>query len=613
MRISTLLLLGPWLALPVSAVAQTSAVPVPSGHIPASVVAELRHLEARFDQGLAQDCSSDRCFSKGCVYGDHIVIDKPRSTSLPGLGESAGPGSVQAQEYLTRARCEFAHERRVSSRDVAALKGRLTRKLSKGWMTVTISSQVLSPVSAQLREPPPEPEPAKIAEPEPEDAALIPEEPLEWDSAVALREFWVSLLPSFSWMITLGLGTLAALALIWGWRRLGHESLEEKMLMSQLAAGGATAETTTAQDTPSDDEAELPPANGELTLDEDPFITDQRSKWGERISKAQLNNEGDVLSLLVRDWLQAGQFAMLAKAVFLFSEHLTEAFPAEDALAMRKLEFVEYLQGLDESTLPSEEEFFRKLNHHAIASTLMAQPDTEIYRCLREEFGPSGVVDLINSMPPRYGALIYALSTPECQLEVAGLLSPSERVVVAAELMLSSRMSKADVAHIFETLRAARAAEPLPAPPADPGIADHGRWIDAAASLSALLPALDATSRIDLFQQALQRSNGTLPRWYENILYPEMLLRVPANLRADMLLDVDIRDLAAWCSLQPAAWQQSFYAEVPDSIRNAMQGGMRFETRAEQMTLAEKGRRALALATQKLIARGHVSLTDLVA
>ncbi len=130
---------------------------VPSRQIPPSVLTELRLLENRFELALAADCDTERCFSKGCTYVDHAVADQPRATSLPGLGQDPGPGSVAAQEYLTRARCSFAHEESVSGRDVQALVRRLQSKLSKAWTVVTISHQELQPIPAHLQDPEPEP------------------------------------------------------------------------------------------------------------------------------------------------------------------------------------------------------------------------------------------------------------------------------------------------------------------------------------------------------------------------------------------------------------------------------------------------------------------------
>ncbi|MEQ1503976.1 MAG: hypothetical protein ABMB14_17170, partial [Myxococcota bacterium] len=132
---------------------------VPTRQIPPSVLAELDLLENRFEIALAADCDTDRCFSKGCTYVDHAVADQPRTTSLPGLGEQAGPGSVEAQEYLTRARCSFAHEESVGATDVQALERRLQSKLSKGWTVVTIDHQALEPIAVELQQPVPPPAP----------------------------------------------------------------------------------------------------------------------------------------------------------------------------------------------------------------------------------------------------------------------------------------------------------------------------------------------------------------------------------------------------------------------------------------------------------------------
>src|SRR5262249_52958445 len=92
-----------------------AAPAVPKAQIPPSVLAELHLLENHFELALAMDCAPERCFAKGCTYVEHAVADKPRSASLPGLAEEQGPGSVAAQEYLTLARCSFAHEKSIGA------------------------------------------------------------------------------------------------------------------------------------------------------------------------------------------------------------------------------------------------------------------------------------------------------------------------------------------------------------------------------------------------------------------------------------------------------------------------------------------------------------------
>src|SRR5688572_4619139 len=113
---------------------------VPEAHIPGSVLLELRNLERNFDAALLQDCAPERCISKGCSYGEHVTVDMPRSSSLPGLPaeEAQGPGSLPPQDYLTSARCEIAHEKTVPSREVQALARRLEQRLSRGFMKVSV-------------------------------------------------------------------------------------------------------------------------------------------------------------------------------------------------------------------------------------------------------------------------------------------------------------------------------------------------------------------------------------------------------------------------------------------------------------------------------------------
>jgi len=136
--------------LPAGARAQA----VPSHQIPPSVLAEMRQLEGRFEIALAADCDAERCFPKGCTYVEHAVADQPRPGSLPGLGMDYGPGSVEPQEFLTRAQCAFTHEAALEVGDVQALVRRLQSKLSAGWIVVGVSHQALPPLPEYLRDPP---------------------------------------------------------------------------------------------------------------------------------------------------------------------------------------------------------------------------------------------------------------------------------------------------------------------------------------------------------------------------------------------------------------------------------------------------------------------------
>jgi hypothetical protein len=608
MRIFTLMVL---LSCPLGALAQSTATPVPEKHIPSPVLMDLRALESQFDLFLSRDCAPEKCVSKGCTYRDHTVVDLPRGSSLPGLGQQEGLGAVPAQEYLTQARCEFAHEKSLPAKDVQALVKRLEQRLSKGWLQVTVSRQVLEPISAALAvSPPPLPEAVPVAKPEPAPAPPAP--PPKWEADVALRELWVAVLPHFSWMIALLLGTMATLAIIWGGRRLGRESLEEKAMMAQLAAGGLSEKEAPAA-------IALPgPATEQLKLaeknEETHFVSEQQRLWNDRIAQAELaKDEGGVVELL-RAWLKAGEFAYLAKAIFVFGDRLSLAFSSDGQLAMRKVEFAEYLENLDEKKLPSDAEFFRVLNHHAISSSLLAQSDAESYRSLREEFGADGLAHLIESLPPRNGALLFAMVPTDGQHELARALSPELRVQVATHLLVSNRISNEERQHLFETLDNARAGLPLqkPAETGSHEIMDRGRAFDAAGALSVLCSHLEPAERKVLFTEALRRSSGTHPAWYEEILYPDMLFKLPTELQADLLLEVDIKGLAGWTSMQQAAWQEGFISTLSPTLQNAMRANMGFGSRTEQLQYAKKGHSELVSAVKKLVARGKVSFAEIV-
>jgi hypothetical protein len=592
--------------------AQTGQIPLPQSHIPAPVLFELRSLEARFDQALAQDCAPERCFSKGCVYREHAAVDLPRSGSLPGLGHAEGPGSVPVQEYLTQARCEFTHERSVSNRDVQALVKRLEQRLSKGWLQVSVGRQILEPVSAGLKESPRLPEP--LAEPAPAVAEMRPPEPalpVEWDAKLAARELWLSLLPHFSWMIALVLVTLCALMIIWALRRLGRETLEEKAMAAQLAASGPMApEQAAAEPAEAPPEQQGTPEGGA----QDGFAADQQSAWAARIAQAELTSDHSAVVELLRGWLKAGEFSLLAKAILLFGDRLSVAFPSTGELATRKVELAEYLKHVDPAQLPSDQDFFRTLNQHASSSCLLAQADAEVYRSLREEFGSTGICRLVENLPPRHGALLFALCPQECQHEVGRLLSAEMRVMVADQLLVSNRISPEEMGQILEALGAARQGVALPRFPAVGGnvITDRGRPYEAAGALSVLLPLLEGEERRSLFAQALERSGGAFPAWYEDILYPQMLSRLPQELQRDLLLEVDIRNLAGWSSLQSPEARESIIGALVPTMQNAIKASMAFGSRDDQLRMARQGRAELVAGLKRLAARGKVSFSEIV-
>ncbi len=317
----------------------------------------------------------------------------------------------------------------------------------------------------------------------------------------------------------------------------------------------------------------------------------------------------------MRSWLEAKEFGLLAKATTVFGDRLSLAFSSDGELAARKVEFAQYLKDLDDTGLPTDADFFKKLNQHAISSTLLAQADAEIYRSLREEFGSSGVAHLIEKLPPRSGALLFALVPPDNQHEVARVLSSVLRLQVAGELLRSNRITRQDREYLFETLDAARSGLPFETAP-EPGaheITDRGREFDAAGALSVLFQHIEAAERTALFSHALERSSGTSPRWYENRLYPAMLLKLPNEVRSDLLLEVDIRGLAGWSSLQQPQSRDAFMGQLSQSLQNAVKANMAFASRAQQLSEARRGHDELVAALKRLASRGKVTFSQMVA
>lgn len=605
------------LFVPLVALAQSSATPVPEKHIPAPVLMDLRALEGQFDLALSRDCAPEKCISKGCSYRDHAVVDLPRGSSLPGLPQDQGLGAVPPQEYLTAARCEFAHEKSLPQKDIQALVRRLEQRLSKGWLQVTVARQILEPISpllAQSPPPPPEPTPPVKAEP-----PAPPPTPVKWDWDVALRELWVGLLPHFSWMIAVVLGTLAVLMIVWGGRRLGRESIEEKAMLAQLQAGtlpgmNAPKEEAPKPAVPVEDEAAAQKRLAEQNQ-EGAFVSEQQKLWLDRIDDAQLGKGESGVAELLKSWLKAGEFAYLAKAIFLFGDKIPLTFSSDGALAQQKVEFAEFMKSLDEKRLPSDAEFFRVLNHHSISSSLLAQSDAESYRSLKEEFGSDGISHLIESLPARNGALLFALVPTDAQHEVARALSPELRQQVADQLLHSNRISSQEREHLFETLDNARRGQPLRMP-AEAGaheIVDRGLQFDAAGALSVLCAHLPADTRKALFTRALKRSGGGYPLWYEDILYPDMLLKLPAEVRADLLLSVDIKGLAAWTASQPSGWQETFLGQLSATLQNAIRASSGLGDRYAQLEYARRGQHELSGELKKLASRGALSFGELLA
>lgn len=592
-----------------AALAQTTATPIPQKHIPPNVLMELRALEGQFDLSLSRDCAPEKCVSKGCIYVDHAIVDRPPSTSLPGLGQPEGPGALPAQEYLTQARCEFAHEKSVPQRDVDALIRRMEQRLSKGWLQVKVTRQILEPISPSLSESPPPKEPPKVEPPPAPVTPPTPTTPPQWEAGVALRELWLTLLPHFWWMIALFLGSLTTLVVIWGARRVGRESLEEKAMLAQLGA----SEPKPPEPAPAPAAVETPPV-GETPTSTDSAaaaaqLAELTKQWTKRVAEADLEKEDGVVVELLRDWLKTRQFPLLAKALFVFGDRLSQALASDGELAAQKVAFAEYLRKVDPKELPTDAEFFQTLDQHGKASSLTVQADTRVFRSLKEEFGTAGLASLIERLPRHHGALLLALTPTEGQDDLARALDGNVRVELAGELLRSNRVSKEERNQVFQALDLARAGLPLSAAaaPSVHDVGDRGQVFDAAGALSILLPLMSQAERKALFAYALERTNDVFPAWWGDILFPDMLLKLPDDVRADALLEVNARSLAGWLSTQSPDLRERFTTRLSPALQTAVRANSSFASREERFEIAKRGRDELVAVMSRFTAQGRIA------
>lgn len=559
---------------------------VPKRVIPPSVHVEVQDLENAFELALATDCSANRCFSKGCSYVDHAVADRGRSSSMPGLSaQEAGPGSEPAQAYLTRARCAYAHEAALDAEDIQTLNLRLQAKVSSGWTSVTVTNQALKELPEYLRNPV---EVEELLPTEPEEEPPAPPPPSRVD------ELWSALLPHFYWMFGLLLATLSAMTLIWGWRRLGRLSPEDQALLAELSQPepepepepeGAAAAVVVASDT------------------EDPWVNDQKQAWQQRLA----TQDDPTLPALVSDLLRSQDREFLVQALLQFPE-LAARFPEGGEVASDKLELAALIRNAELSEADDEATFFERLNRHALSAQLGAQVDADTLRSLKQDFGPSGLADLIARVPARIGGLLYALAPLTIQLETARLLEPQDRSVCAQQLLLSNRMDRDEAAWLFSLLEAVKAGR-MPETPAPTQVRDQGPVFDAAGALSTLLAQLGPESRSTLFGEVASRFGGALPVWHQDILFAELLFALSDEARADLMLSVDVEALKAWMGIIPAERRELLTETMPNALQATLMG----PTPALNPERVQAGRRALAQGFQRQLRRAGLSFEQAVA
>lgn len=580
------------------AIAAGQSAPVPRVQQPPSIVADVKRLENQFELALAQDCPAERCFSRGCTYLSHETVDKPKSGSLPGIGDpGAGPGSAgPAQEFLTGARCEFGYESSLAAKDVAALNKRLEQRLSRGYLVVGVESKTLPAVPNGLKQN----GTSVPAAGETEEAAQAPP---PWNGALAARELWLHLLPHFSWMLAIVLLTAACVVLIWAARRLGKETLP--LADEELPKLSPDSDLEPAQEG-------LSTKPGQVNTPFDPEAS--RTEWLQR-----LESDPAALRHVCGDWLKEGRNDMLAKAMLLFRQAAAEILPQGAQDAPERLAFASYMKALDPLTLPDDASFFRALERHAIAASIAHRDDTAAFALLRNAFGPAGIAELIASLGNGAAATLFALSPDDCRSETASLLPPAARIALASRLVDSDRASSAEMNEVMQKLQASGRSTHGSREISDQTQAQShsqalGRVLPAARALSALLPLLAAKERTALLERARTRGEGAFPTWLNGIFYPEMLRGLPQELRQGLYLQIDPRDLFLWLERIRPETKDAIRKDLPSSlltvVQSQSQGAL---TRDEAAQIARKVDGRLRDLLEREFSAGRAKLDALVA
>lgn len=172
--------------------------------IPPEVEVQAQDLEARFTATLKEECAAEICVPVGCEVLRFRTLDETQNASLPGLdvGDEA-PGQLQYR--LEAMRCEFAFEPSLSAEALASLRQRVSAKVRKSGVSLQVTGRKLDPLSPVLR--------GKIA-----DLAESPRVPPASGPESGWTQALASSLPT---AVTILLGTLGLLSLIWALRRLG--------------------------------------------------------------------------------------------------------------------------------------------------------------------------------------------------------------------------------------------------------------------------------------------------------------------------------------------------------------------------------------------------------
>lgn len=524
-----------------------AAPALPQRQIPPAIIQEVKQLENQFEMALMQDCGEQKCYSRGCQYLSHETVDRPRESSLPGIGEKGGLGEDPPQQYLTGARCEFVAEKTVPVKNLTIIRQRLEQRLSRGFIVVSVVTRHLPALPDAT-----EPDAVtitgddKTGEPLPQPDK--PEPRLTWNRAV--NDLWSTMLPHVPWILAVILGTLAVLTVILGWRRLGRISPEDEILMQQMTNSEQKIDGT-------GEKSRMPPPQPLVTLHEGELPAAWRDEL--KSDPERLRQVGDY-------WLAKGEYALLAKAAL----ELGWTNVSESGLTLAGIEFSDFFRSHTADDLPPNEEFGKRFHYDAVyAHTAAALPGAQIIEEL-EAFGVAGLTHLVEQIHPVYAAFLFTLIPKALARPIASRLSATTVTEMVRVLSRCDRLSARVQEAILRSVTMAASGEPLPAEVGDNASVElqlHGEPVPAAQAVSRLIGSMSPADRRKLVATLKNEWEAHAPLWIDDLFFPELLLHVPTEPRGEILLTVPAAELSLWIHDQHSSIQEALLAAVPEVLR----------------------------------------------
>ena len=542
--------------LPLSELTMAQTVRTPKEKIPPEMLHELKVLDMKFAKVLAGECSPGQCVYRGCLYQRHEVVTLKSNRRLPGLSIGNPEIADHAPQYfLSRAMCEYAYEPGLDEQVVKDLDKRLEAKLSKGILKVSLKSVPL----------PKHPD------------ALSALGVTQGKSILAdfLGEYIAPL------VFTL-LGSVLFLTMIWAWRRLGKDSLEDQLRFMQF-------KKEIENQKPDEDEAK--PDTDSLT----PRIEALRNYFEGETTKLQT---------VTQKWLSEGDYAKLAYASQIFAKSGLELLPASSGLLQKKLELQNFIQDSfiydEQKSIKIVEELERSVGNVGC----LYDERTEAFHQFYRHCHPRGFAKLLSSVHPGVGAALLTLAPSREQNLVIEHCEKGVMEAIASRLLSSPFISDSELSLAESAINdASTGKDPKRVEPDNKY--DYGTKMDVGHPLSLLLGALDADTRRSLWQQAKSTNANKIPTWSHGIFYDDMLESLSNSQLKSLFMECDAKRVAPWFGngLDPKV-RDRILAIMPEAYSKALQSPV-FQEMSNEGYQEDMGK-----ALVKLCQRGEIGFDE---